>query len=207
MPLVYQQNINEHTKIGVWHIAEPESFYLSRVSLRNRIAHPAKRLQHLAGRLLLKELFVDFPIELIQISDTKKPFLLNDIFYFSIAHCGAYAAVIASRKNRVGIDIETPTVKINNIKDKYLSENEQDLLRTLMLTTEQQLTFGWSIKEAMFKWHGDGGVDFKKHLIIDEVIQHQDKWIAHCFFKKENAIQLELHSIYINECFLTWVVT
>ena len=32
MPLVYQQNINETTKLGVWHITESEAFFLQQVN-------------------------------------------------------------------------------------------------------------------------------------------------------------------------------
>ena len=53
MPLVYQQNINAVTKIGVWHIAEAEDFFAT-VPLQKEITHWHKRLQHLAGRFLLK---------------------------------------------------------------------------------------------------------------------------------------------------------
>ena len=55
MPLVYQQNINAVTKMGVWHITETEDFFAS-VPLQKEITHPNKRLQHLAGRFLLKAL-------------------------------------------------------------------------------------------------------------------------------------------------------
>ena len=55
MPLVYQQNINEATKMAVWHISEREDFFLKKVTLSNNITHPHKRLQHLAGRYLLPE--------------------------------------------------------------------------------------------------------------------------------------------------------
>jgi len=57
MPLVYQQNINALTRIAVWHITETEDFFLASVPVQREISHWHKRLQHLAGRLLLKELF------------------------------------------------------------------------------------------------------------------------------------------------------
>ena len=53
MPLVYQQNINAVTKIGVWHIAEAEDFFAT-VPLQKEITHWHKRLQHLAGRFFVK---------------------------------------------------------------------------------------------------------------------------------------------------------
>ena len=120
MPLVYQKNINPTTKVGVWHITEAEDFF-SQIPLQREITHPHKRLQHLAGRFLLKELFPDFPIELIRIASTKKPFLENDVYHFSISHCGDYAAVIVSNNHRVGADIEMPSKKIEKVKHKFSS--------------------------------------------------------------------------------------
>ena len=105
MPLVYQQNINAVTRIGLWHITEDEDFFLKEVPLKREISHWHKRLQHFAGRLLLKELYPDFPLRLIKIADTKKPFLEDEPFHFSISHCGDYAAAIVSKTHRVGVEI------------------------------------------------------------------------------------------------------
>ena len=74
MPLVYQQNINLTTKLGVWHIAEEKDFFLQQVPLQRQITHPNKQLQHLAGRYLLKELYPDFPYKLIRIAEQENPF-------------------------------------------------------------------------------------------------------------------------------------
>ena len=54
MPLFYQQNINEDAKIGVWHIAETESFFSQKFIPIVSIKNEQKRIQHLAGRFLLK---------------------------------------------------------------------------------------------------------------------------------------------------------
>ena len=124
MPLVYQQNINAVTKIGVWHIAEAEDFFLRQVPLQRTITHWHKRLQHLAGRLLLKELYPDFPLGEIMIADTKKPFVENEAWHFSISHSGDYAAAVVSKANRVGVDVEWGNEKIVEIRHKFLGEKE-----------------------------------------------------------------------------------
>ncbi|MFZ4056936.1 MAG: 4'-phosphopantetheinyl transferase family protein, partial [Ferruginibacter sp.] len=124
MPLVYQHNINECVKLGVWHIHEPEAFFLNMVPLQQSIAHPKKRLQHLAGRYLLQSLYPNFPYSLIQIADTRKPFLPNAEFHFSISHCALYAAAIVSTEYRVGVDIETISNRPEKIQFKFLSEAE-----------------------------------------------------------------------------------
>ena len=98
MPLFYQHNINESTKLAIWHITEAEDFFLEKVPLKRDVSHPQKRLQHLAGRYLLTELFADFPLEEILIADTRKPFLADEKYHFSISHCGQYAAAIVSSK-------------------------------------------------------------------------------------------------------------
>ena len=121
MPLFYQHTINYAVKIGVWHISEPENFFLDKVPLPNIITHWHKRLQHLAGRYLLQELYPGFPYHLIEIADTRKPFLANEKYHFSISHCGDYAAVIISKVKRVGVDIELAAAKIERIKYKFLN--------------------------------------------------------------------------------------
>jgi phosphopantetheinyl transferase len=207
MPLVYQQNINLHSRLGVWHIMEEERFFLNKVRLQNGISHPHKRLQHLAGRYLLTELYEDFPLELILIAETRKPFLDNEVYHFSISHCGRYAAAIVSRENRVGVDIEVPHGKIVNVRHKFLKDTETQLLQDLPMPTERSLTLAWSIKEALFKWYGAGKVDFRGHMHIQEIVCANDQYIARCLFTKETPLQLNVHALFFNDNCLAWVVS
>ena len=68
MPLIHSQQLNNNTKIGVWHITETEDFFFEKYSLQRNITHPHKRLQHFAGRHLLSILFPYFPTEAIKIA-------------------------------------------------------------------------------------------------------------------------------------------
>lgn len=207
MALVYQQNINDYTKLGVWHITEPATFFLEKVVLKNNISHPHKQLQHLAGRYLIKELFPEFPIELIKIADTKKPFLADDRFHFSISHCGDFAAVMVSTKNRVGVDIEIPQDKIDRIKHKFLSEEELIQVQSLSPNPLHALTISWSIKEAMYKWYGAGKVDFKGNMQIQHIRPNDFAFIADCLFTKEKDWHLQVHSLMFNEISLAYLLT
>jgi len=207
MPLVYQQNINGQTKIGVWHIIEPPDFFLQLVPLQNSITHPHKRLQHLAGRLILTELYDDFPVKLIRIADTRKPFLEEEAFHFSISHCGDYAAAIVSTINRVGVDIEFPTLKVERIQYKFLTEGEINILAQTGLDKVQYLTLAWCIKESIFKWYGSGQLDFKNHMKIVNVTIDGAQFAAECNLTKNEEKRLHLKGIKINENFLTWIVT
>lgn len=193
MPLFYQQDINETTKLGVWLIQEPEDFFLSSVPLSRAITHPHKRLQHLAGRYLLPHLFSDFPLEEIAIADTRKPFLPEEQYHFSISHCGNYAAALVSSTHRVGVDIEVITPRVKTISHKFLHPLE---LRFVNAYADPQqlalLTNLWSAKEAMFKWWGNGEVDFSDILRI-EPFDFTDNGSMHAAFLKpgfEKALQL-----------------
>jgi phosphopantetheinyl transferase len=207
MPLIYHNQINAATKIGVWHITEAENFFLQKVSLQRSITHPHKRLQHLAGRHLLLDLFPNFPLPLIQIADTRKPFLADEAFHFSISHCGDYAAAIVSTQNRVGVDIEIPHSKVERIQHKFLTEKEKSILDSVNADDYNILTMAWSIKEALFKWQGIGEVDFKKHMQIEAINKTSTGFVANCIFNKEMPVHLQVHNILVEGNNLSWVLT
>ena len=211
MPLVYQQNINSHTKLGVWHITEPESFFIKEVPVQREITHPHKRLQHLAGRFLLKELYPGFPYELIKIADTRKPFLENEAYHFSISHCGDYAAVMISTAYRVGVDVELITGKVEKIKHKFLSLYEQNLIEDLSVDEHELyktfLTAAWGIKESLYKWYGDGEVDFIEHLHIEKIMVAEGKGTAYCRVLKQKNISLTVHFTFFDGNVLSWVIS
>ena len=221
MPLFYQHNINQDTKLGIWHIEETESFFLDKVPLKRDVTHPFKRRQHLAGRYLLSDLFPDFPVEEILIADTRQPFLAGDNYHFSISHCGAYAAAIVSRTCRVGIDIELVTQRITRVADKFLNEGEMDVFNEdyaffleqwgLRGRVEQEfLTLIWSAKEALFKWYGRGELDFKRHMQLTGNIRIEGEVIKLPFaFEKDEIVLLDLDARIFDEqaLALAWVVS
>ena len=208
MPLFYQQDINETTRLGVWKIDEEEDFFLRSVPLQRSITLPHKRLQHLAGRYLLRFLFPDFPNEEIEIADTRKPFLPDEQYHFSISHCGNYAAALVSSTSRVGIDIENVTARVEKIKHKFLHPDE--LIFVNKNRTEQQielLTLLWSTKEAMFKWWGRGDVDFSEVLRINDFTFSEAGKISALFVKEEVRVPLDIHYQMPEGLSLAWVVS
>ena len=198
MPLVYQQNINDDTKLGLWRIEEPENFFLQFVPLQKKITHPHKRLQHLAGRFLLRKLFPHFPLKLIKIAETRKPFLPGEQYHFSISHCGDYAAVIVSSKYRVGVDVEWPQQKIDIVKHKFMGTKEFTVLKMMDERDELfKLTMAWSIKEAIFKWYGLGQLDFKE----------EELFTANCTLNRSMPMKLDVFAKNIEGNVLAWLVT
>jgi phosphopantetheinyl transferase len=211
MPMVYQQNINPSTRLGVWHIKEEESFFTTHVSVQRSITHPHKRLQHLAGRFLLKELFPDFPYSLIRIADTRKPFLENEAYHFSISHCGDYAAVLVSSEMRVGVDVELISNKVDRVKHKFLSPAEQNIITDLSGADDDLnktlLTCAWGIKESLYKWFGVGEVDFIEHLQINQLNLNGNTGTALCKILKAGQVNLLVHFLFFNGNCISWVVS
>lgn len=217
MPLFYQQDINETTRLGVWQITEDESFFMEKVPLNREISHPHKRLQHLAGRYLLQVLFPDFPYELIRIADTRKPYLQDEAYHFSISHCGNTAAALVSSTFRVGVDVEDATPRIGRILKKFLHPEELDWLNSQTLLKEKDHqdndtvsayllpTLLWSAKESVFKWYGEGQVDFSEHIRLNPFYFGMEGVIPGFFCKNEPfPFSLE-YKIMENLC-LSWVM-
>ena len=208
MPVFFQQDINAHTRLAIWEIREDESFFAPFVPLQNTITHPHKRLQHLAGRYLLRYLFPDFPTSLIRIADTRKPFLEDEAYHFSISHCGDYAAVIVSSHYRVGIDIEIPTGKVVRLIPKFLNPEENPMVHDAEAEMHlQKATLAWSAKEAMFKWWGRGQVDFSEMLRLSGYIHAGEGQINGRFIREEKILGFPVHYHFFNKLVLAWVIT
>jgi 4'-phosphopantetheinyl transferase EntD len=219
MPLFYQQNINEETRLAVWKIEEPAMFFESRVPIKKDVSHPHKRLQHLAGRFLLPSLFNDFPLEEIIIADTRKPFLKNEKYHFSISHSSDFAAAIVSKNQRVGVDVEVIVTKIEKIRHKFMSDAEYELAKNAwglhdQLENREDKEFAlqtliWSAKESIYKWYGDGLVDFKEHMILCDFPHTSPKKEQELSFMLRKGKQkvLQIKGRFFGSMVLTWVVS
>lgn len=207
MGLFFQHNINDFTRLAVWKIEEGEAFFLESVPSKRDISHPHKRLQHLAGRFLLKYLFPDFPSEEIEIADTKKPYLLNEQYHFSISHGGDFAAAIVSEKDRVGIDIEMFSEKIKRISHKFLDEDEMAIVNDGAGGLDMQLlTTFWSVKESVFKWWSYGKISLKDHIKIRDIEEFPDNIVHVDFIRNGSGVPIQVSFKLFEEMSLCWLM-
>lgn len=207
MPLVYQHTINKHSRLAVWKIDEPLSFFQEKTGLSVPVIHPVKQLQYMASRFMLSYLEPGFPHKAVIKSEGGKPFLPNHPTRFSISHCANYAAAIVSENSETGIDVEMITPKASKLVSKYLTTEEQRLIPD---TNDQKIfdrfsTLCWSIKETIFKWDGKGGVDFKKHLAINQ-LPDSSSGIVKASLNKNESIILNINYHIFGELILTWVM-
>jgi phosphopantetheinyl transferase len=156
---------------------------------------------------LLKYLYPAFPVSLIRIADTRKPFLEDEAYHFSISHCGDYAAAIVSTGKRVGIDIEIPTDKILRIEHKFLHPEERLMVRPGIEERTKHLTLLWCCKEAMFKWWGKGNVDFSEMLRVSGTGNDSGGSLQGNFIKGDLDLFFPLQYKMFPGLILTWVIT
>jgi phosphopantetheinyl transferase len=84
--------------------------------------------------------------------------------HISISHSFDYAAVMVSKTKKVGVDIELIKHRIKSIKHKFLSDLE--LAQKQIGDNTDGLYVAWCTKEAIYKWNGTKGLEFKKHIHI-----------------------------------------
>lgn len=211
MPLFYQHELLKDTRMAIWKLEEHESFFASGSPSETLPKNAYKRLQHLAGRFLLRYLYPEFDLDSIQVTKSGKPFLADGSFQFSISHSGNFAAAIVSRNRHVGIDVELETPRIHVVAPKFLGQDDMKIVDEhahLPALQLQLMTLLWSAKESMFKWYGLGGVDFKSDMKLKGPLTfHSDENMEMNFqFGKSLNFDLKVHGRIFSPLVLTWVV-
>lgn len=162
MPLYREWSSDPYSLAAIWKIEEPETFFTERIGFGSDIRNDKRRLEFLAGRFLLKHLKEDFPLLNIRKDEHDKPRIDGNHYFFSISHSFPYVAAIVSPYVEAGIDIQTPHPRMLRLQDKFLTGEE----KTLFKNDERLITLAWCAKEAVYKWQGRRGVEFKDHLSI-----------------------------------------
>ena len=71
----------------------------------------------------------------------------------------------------------------------------------------QHLTLLWCCKEAVFKWYGSGGIDFKDNIHLKPIELNDGEGIINCEFIKEEKASLQIRHIFFDGLCLAWVAT
>ncbi|WP_131538436.1 4'-phosphopantetheinyl transferase family protein [Pedobacter nototheniae] len=171
MPIVYNKNIDEHSVLAIWKIEETESELFAGLQLKQHeldvisTFNNGKRLLHwLSTRLLLRTMLNTTEYIDCQFDDHGKPYLVDSEYSISLSHSYDYAAVMISKEHAVGVDIELIKHKIKSIKHKFLSDIE--LAQKQIGDNTDGLYVCWCAKEAIYKWYGKKGLEFKQHIHI-----------------------------------------
>jgi len=171
MPIVLNKKIDDQTVLAVWKIEETEEQLLSSLQLKQHeldviesLSAGKRALHWLSTRVLLRTMLNTADYIDCQMDDHGKPYLVNSDTHISLSHSYDYASVIISKDKKVGVDIELIKMKIKSIKHKFLSDVE--LAQKQIGDNTNGLYVCWCAKEAIYKWHGKKGLEFKQHIHI-----------------------------------------
>lgn len=171
MPVVFNKKIDDQSILSVWKIEESEEQLLSGLQLKQHeldiissLSNGKRALHWLATRVLLRTMLNTADYIDCKMDEHGKPYLVNSETYISLSHSYDYAAVIISKGKQVGVDIELIKMKIKSIKHKFLSDVE--LAQKQIGDNTCGLYVAWCAKEAIYKWHGKKGLEFKQHIHI-----------------------------------------
>ena len=159
MPLLLKKEENNNT-ILVWEISEPLENLIS-LTYNTDCSHlknDKRKKEFLACRILLNIYNKDLKISY---SENGSP-NLNNHQYISISHSDDLVCIIISDK-KVGMDIELISDKSLRLKEKFINSHHTKL-------NKEKSTLIWCIKEAIYKFHKIGNVDFIKDISVPEFI-------------------------------------
>ena len=191
MPIIHKIE-SERTTTLVWEITETLDEIIALGGDINTSNHTSekRKKEHLAIRLLVTTIY---PTNSITYNEFGAPELDNGE-HISISHSKELVAVIISDK-KTGLDIEQISEKSLRLASKFVSE------KNLIKLNKEKATLIWCIKEAVYKWHQKGGVDFIKDTVIPEFAAKEHGTVTAYFRKKK----LNLNFIKINNHYLVYV--
>lgn len=208
MPVVIKKNYKDYT-IAIWKIEEEESYFYQKIEFSEydtkelgEISHPAKRLEWLASRYLIKFIMDKPSIIYLNKKANGKPIIENFPCYISITHTSGYAAVIYSEKAEVSIDAEKIASRVEKIERKFLSEIELSSIHKE--DKIEYLIIYWSIKETIFKLLEIPRLNFAQEIYIQPFSKKDGiakVLVKHAGIEKEFSVNFrKLSQVYTTWC-------
>lgn len=119
---------------------------------------PKRKLEYYYTRVLWKNFQIGCEIEY---DSNRRPFLKTG--HISISHSRDIILIGYNASHPVGVDAEYISPKIKKILDKFISEEDKNLLPDL---SDETITVVWSVKEAVYKMENIPGISFKENIHV-----------------------------------------
>lgn len=194
MAIAYRQQVDEDTAFALWKIEEDAEELYQQLQLNDeekaylQLLSKGKRNLHWLGtRVLLRKMLETDEFIDCQIDAHGKPYLTNQPFHISLSHSFDYAAVMISRSQPVGIDIELIKEKVERIAPKFMKPAELAFIDPQH--TIEHLYVCWCAKEAVYKCFGRKEVSFLDNIHL-RAFHYEEKGSINVSLKKD-VIDLE----------------
>lgn len=170
MGCITKHLLNKDTVIGVWKIEEDLETLISMVDLspedRKRydvFRSNSRKMEFLSVRALLAEMLGRDAR--IVYNKNNKPFIKDGSHFISITHSNKLTAILLSKDERVGIDLEYMRVNINAFASKFLNKKEKITRKWADRT--YHLYIHWCAKEAIYKICDKEGINIVNDITIE----------------------------------------
>lgn len=118
---------------------------------------------------------------------------IEDEGFISISHAPRTVGIALSKDFKIGLDLEPQRNKAKKLFTKFLSDNE---IEKLDVTSEEEMTTAWSLKEVLYKLAGRKQIIFKTDLLIQK--ESLNKWTG-TIINPDETIKVELSTFVRNE--------
>lgn len=170
MPRELTRQIKPGLVFSIWKIEENENWLYNKVNQFynttdfEHFKSEQRKLQWLTARVLLKEMCEELSISFLGTykDDCSKTFLKSSNADLSISHTDKYVAVVVNLHGSVGIDLEQISEKPFRVSRKFMNEDELEQCSS----SDEEYTFYWAAKEAVYKWYGKKKINFNSQIIV-----------------------------------------
>ena len=207
MGLIMKENIAEDCLLGIWEIRESYDQLFARVNLSeeelvklNSFQNERRKLEWLSVRALIKAV-LELDVRIVY-NESRKPFLEDRTFNISISHSRDLTAVLLSRNNRVGIDLEYMSHDIERLAHKFVNERE-------FITDDENrhnfhLYIHWCAKEALYKICDKQDINFKQNLTLKPFDAHDEGIITGVVNNRFGLEDYQLHYYKYDNYIIAW---
>ncbi|NOY37533.1 MAG: 4'-phosphopantetheinyl transferase superfamily protein [Chlorobi bacterium] len=173
MGLKYIKTFTSDCRLGLWEIEEDLNTLHNMISLEPEeektirgYGNEARKAEYLSVRVLLHRMLNGDAR--IRYGTRNKPFLAGKDYDISISHSGRYTAILLSREQRVGVDLEKMSHRISKIADRFINPSER--ITADPSVKRYHLYIHWCAKEALYKLLDKKGLNFREHIIIQPFV-------------------------------------
>lgn len=170
MGCITKHYLNKDTVLGVWKIEEDLAALLELVELNSEdrkrydvFRSTSRKTEFLSVRALLAELLGKEAK--IVYNKNNKPFIRDGSHFISITHSNKLTAILISRSEKVGIDLEYMRTNINAVAFKFLNKKEK-ITRNWSMRT-YNLYIIWCAKESIYKICDKEGINIVRDITIE----------------------------------------
>lgn len=176
MACITKHYLNKDTVIGVWKIEEDLAALTEMVDMSPEdqkryeiFRSTSRKMEFLSVRTLLSEM-MGREVRIVY-NKNNKPFIKDGSHFISITHSNKLTAILMSRYERVGIDLEYMRVNINAFASKFLNKREKITRRWADRT--YHLYIHWCAKEAIYKICDKEGINIVNDISIEPFEVHE----------------------------------